>query len=307
MSASRERKPAERVWSRLPAGTERGLREDLSPTDLQSLLLDVSRARAAAVTPARLLHRWRDDRFVHPATTDPRILARATAQLWECLPATVDGVDLSPVAPLGTCAAVASVDQNRIVSTVRGSEVVSDPTNVLALAAAEGRRAGQPRVDLAAAHRVLRGQKFSAPGAQAHFLLFALVSSARDRGSLRTEAELLIDQLHYWELALATLAPGVPATVALTAFDASARPLVADLLTSWSSPTLTAVEDVDRTRAAGYYDPVALRIELAGEEIGDGGFVRWTATLMNDAKERCLISCIAVERLLSRAADPDHG
>ncbi len=32
-------------------------------------------------------------------------------------------------------------------------------------------------------------------------------------------------------------------------------------------------------------------------ELGDGGVTRWTARLMEDAKERCLVSCIATERL----------
>lgn len=32
-------------------------------------------------------------------------------------------------------------------------------------------------------------------------------------------------------------------------------------------------------------------------EIGDGGFVGWTGELIPDAKERCLISCVALERL----------
>ncbi len=304
MSDERERTPAERVWSQLPAESRPGLCADLSPTDLQSLLLDVSHARASAVTPARLMQRWRADRFVRPGDTDPRLLAQATARLWDCLPDAVSGVELSPVAPLGSCSVVAPVDQNLVVSTVRGTEVVSDPTNVLALVAAQRRQAGEARVDLAAAHRVLRGQTVSAPNA-AHFLLFVLVSSARDWGSLRTEAELLVDQLRYWDVALSTLAPGVPATVAVIAFRAAARPLVAEVLTSWSSPTLTVVEDVDRSRAEGYYDPLALRIELGGVEVGDGGFVPWTATLMSDAKERCLISCVAVDRLVSiaRAAD----
>ena len=32
-------------------------------------------------------------------------------------------------------------------------------------------------------------------------------------------------------------------------------------------------------------------------EIGDGGFTDWTAQLNNDAKERCLTSCVSTERL----------
>jgi hypothetical protein len=33
-------------------------------------------------------------------------------------------------------------------------------------------------------------------------------------------------------------------------------------------------------------------------EIGDGGLTDWTAQLAADAKERCLISCVATERWL---------
>ena len=60
-------------------------------------------------------------------------------------------------------------------------------------------------------------------------------------------------------------------------------------------------EDPTRQRARGYYQAGAIRITVDGEpqldEIGDGGFTDWTAELMADKKERCLISCIATERL----------
>ena len=92
--------------------------------------------------------------------------------------------------PLGTCGALGPVDQNRIVSTIRSSEVVSDPTNVLALEAARQRRSTPDDVHLAAHHRVLRAQRFL-PGFSAHFALLALVSSGRDRGSSVTELGLL--------------------------------------------------------------------------------------------------------------------
>jgi hypothetical protein len=39
-------------------------------------------------------------------------------------------------------------------------------------------------------------------------------------------------------------------------------------------------------------------------EIGDGGFTNWTAQLTADAKERCLISCVATERL-TQLAQPE--
>jgi hypothetical protein len=59
--------------------------------------------------------------------------------MWQLLPAEVEGVELSPIAPLGTCSAVGPVSQNRIVSAMRSAEVVSDSTNALAVEAADRR------------------------------------------------------------------------------------------------------------------------------------------------------------------------
>lgn len=298
----RRRRPSERVWARLPAGVREVLVDQLSPTDLQSLLLDVARSRAQVVTPARLRDRWRNDRFVLPGPVDPRRLAETDAALWRLLPEEFEGVTLSPVTPLGTCGAVAPVDQNRILSTVRSTEVVSDATNVLALEAAARRRPGSNPVHLAACHRVLRTQPFPPP-ALAHFELFNLVSSARDRGSARTEAELLTVHLRYWGRVIADRLGG-SARVALTVIDdENLRGRVADTV----RPALTGVTLVDaphRTQGIGYYRSAAFKI-MAGPdgdtEIGDGGFTDWTASLLADAKERCLVSCISTERLTALA------
>jgi hypothetical protein len=66
---------------------------------------------------------------------------------------------------------------------MRGTEVVSDPTNALALECARRLRA-DPRstVRLATSHRCLRAQPFPAlPGYAAHFRLFCLASAAHER------------------------------------------------------------------------------------------------------------------------------
>jgi hypothetical protein len=34
------------------------------------------------------------------------------------------------------------------------------------------------------------------------------------------------------------------------------------------------------------------------DERGDGGVVPWSASLLGDAKERCVVSCVATERLV---------
>jgi hypothetical protein len=49
----------ERVWSRLPEGARAVLESELSPTDLQSLLLSLARTRARRIGPAEALRRWK--------------------------------------------------------------------------------------------------------------------------------------------------------------------------------------------------------------------------------------------------------
>lgn len=291
MGDSNSQRAGRRAWSAVPDGTRDALVDGLSPSDLQTVLLDVSRARAAKVTPARLMQRWQQDRFVQPSTSDPRELVKAQAALWAALPDQFAGVELSPLTPLATCSAVATVDQNKIVSTIRGTEVASDPTNELALEAAVRRRAGEARVDLAACQRVVRAQAVERPGLFAHFQLFALVSSARDTGSGRVEAEMLVDHLRFWQEVL-----GEQARFSFTIF---ARTAVRERIDDTVRPALkvTLTEDAERTQGSNYYTGTAFRIRGGDAELGDGGFTRWTADLLGDAKERCLISCVATERL----------
>ena len=313
MTAATESAAARRVWRQVEAGPRDALEHGLNPADLQTLLLGVSRQRASAVDPARLMSRWQHDRYVRPSNADPRRIWRLEARLWELLPVEFTGIDLSPVAPLAVCSAIAPVSQDLAISTVRGTEVVSDPTNVLALEAAQRRRrdgALGPAVHLACCHPALRGQPFDGPGLFQHFRLFALVSSARDRGSGSTEAALLAAHLGFWTRALGELLPGIPARVSFTVFG---YPPLRERIDDTVLPALGSLpeavmidEDPDRQRARGYYQRGAIRIDVGPPsqllEAGDGGFTDWTAQLLNDAKERCFISCISTERLVAALA-----
>ena len=116
------------------------LAERIPPTDLQSLLLEVYRRRAARVSAADLLTRYAENRFTRPSAVDPVALAALELRAWAGLPEGYQAIELSPLCPLGTNSAIATVDQNKVVTTIRNTEVVSDSTNVLALEAAERRR-----------------------------------------------------------------------------------------------------------------------------------------------------------------------
>jgi hypothetical protein len=172
---------------------------------------------------------------------------------------------------------------------------------VLAVEAAVRRRAGAPRADLAACHRVLRAQPFEGTGLFQHFALFALVSSTRDAGSGRTEAALLTDHLRFWVTALAALVPDVPVRIGVTGYGA---PRVVERFRDTVVPALSPLpgnvtlgEEPDREHGRGYYAGGAVSITAGDVNLGDGGFTTWTAQYAQDAKERCLVSCIATERL----------
>ena len=84
--------------------------------------------------PADLLAQYRRDGFVAPSGLDQRLVNTLDRLALEAAEG-YDAVLLSPVAPLGVNSVVAPTSQDRTVTTTRGSEVVSDPTNVLALEA----------------------------------------------------------------------------------------------------------------------------------------------------------------------------
>ncbi|MGH3390134.1 MAG: hypothetical protein ACRDOO_14795 [Actinomadura sp.] len=302
-------------------GLMSALTERLSPTDLRTLLLAVLRRRAAAVTPGRLLERYERDRFSVPSAVDPLELARLDVLIHERL---ADhgfaGVEPSPVCPLGTNSAVATVDQNKVLTTVRGTEVVADTTNVLALECAVRRRRllradarSRQWIRLGATQRVVRAQAFAVPGLTAHFKLLGLCTAGRDEGSFGFETAALAEQIHLQldvldracELGHRTSA--VRVTVTDLTGGRHRRALserVLDRLAR-AHPSTTFDLDDERSRGRGYYTGGCFEIRATtpdGDElsIGDGGFTTWTADLLSNAKERLLISGLGLEHLCGR-------
>ena len=182
-----------------------GLVEILAGLDasaLASVLLEVSRRRAARVTP-RDLSTAADIPLFRPSAADARLLHRFDAAALAAAPR-FEAQDLAPIGPFGACAALSGIDQNNVLTACRRAEVIADPTLVLALAAAvrrrdpSARRAGPLR--LCASARLVRMQ--SLVGAPVdftpHFRLFALVSAGRDAGEDRFETDALAAHVLAW-------------------------------------------------------------------------------------------------------------
>jgi len=285
------------------------LADELSGADLTTLLLEVFRRRADRLTPAEVMRRYRSDRFVAPAPTGVTAMRRAEDVLLSALPDGFETLVLAPVLPLAAHSAVASVDPRKVIATIRGGEVAADPTNALALEAADRRSralAADPRsttlVRLAATQRVVRAQHFeAAPGRLAHFQLFGLVTAGRDTGGRAFEQRHLAEHLQCAVRAISAVG-AERIEVRLTGLDEASAPILERTREALAGqPGVHVLDDPGRTTGRGYYTGVCFKVyaTIAGEllEIADGGFVDWTAQLTGNRKERLLISGLGVDRL----------
>jgi hypothetical protein len=291
------------------------LTERLQPTDLQSLLIEVARRRAQQRPTAALLADYENDSLVRPSTNNPRRLLEWTQTAYAQLPPDFVPVALSPVAPLGAASIPALVDQNRVLSTTRNNEVLSDSTNVLALEASLRRRRllkANPKsaesVHLATSHRLLRTQQFPGPNSFSHFEAFALCSAGRDTGNLRFELSTLVTHmLFYLRLLDAFLGPEVGLKLAVTDFNANDRTTLLEQQVFApirdAMPRVECTFDDARSSGRNYYVDLCFHIYAVGPEhpyeVADGGVVDWTQTLLNNRKERCVTSGIGSERVCS--------
>ncbi len=286
------------------------LAQRMPATDLQALLLEVARLRASQETPARLIDRYARDPHVAPSPNSPRAMAEIDRLAFEIASPEFEPIELSPVNPLGAVSALTNVSQNKVLATMRGTEVVADATNLLALEVAARRRKDRATdIGLCASHRLLRMQGERGPTTYGHFRIFVVVNGGRDLGSYRFETASLLRHIRFHLRLLDALRQHgfkVGALkVVLTVWDASresaieqdvVRPLQADF------PEVEIAPFPERAAGVNYYRGTAFQIHARdgkGEDhfLVDGGFVDWTQQLLNDKKERLMSSGIGTERL----------
>jgi len=282
-----------RSWVRagLSSAAWDALASGLPASEVWSLLLDVMEARASGRTPASLREQWQNDRFVQPCYLDQRVLHEVDGHLLDAA-AAFEAVELSPVAPLGVCSSIALASQNKIVSTARGTEVVSDPTNVLALECARRLRENSgAHVRLATSHRCVRAQEIpKQPGFAAHFRMFCLASAGHERENRQFTQDALVEHITTHLGALKRLSEHGYAVgehrvrVLATAANAQLADRVAAAVSAASSV------DVQRQELNHpYYDGIRFMIDVRipnGPEIPliDGGAFDWLRKLASNRK-----------------------
>ena len=282
----------------------------LSPSDTHSLMLEWFKRQSEKQPPAVTLKRYRLNRFVKPGALDP--IAYIQQELEILAFAGERGIEpvlLSPAALFASCSSVAPVSQYKILSAVRGTEVLSDPTNMLALYLAEKLDGGEwensdRNLHLCAAHRAVRAQAFSGPHSFAHFGLFAMVSSGLDSGSYRCEWEMLTHQLRFYDAYLrAALGADISILLRSRKGYTDSRGFMERTCEYIKSEFPGMPLEMDTAESDNeYYRGLNFKIEMRVKdeviEIGDGGFVDWTQKLLGCKKERLLISAIGLDRLI---------
>jgi hypothetical protein len=288
--SERKRPSARRHWTAGGIGEEAhaALASGLPPSAVWSLLLDVTAARAARRTPADVLRQWERDGFTRPAPVDQRTLAALDATLLAAAEAFA-AVELSPLAPLGACSVVGLGSQNRIVSALRGTEVVADPTNVLAFECARRlRERSDGVVRLATSHRCVRAQELpKGPGFARHFRMFCLATAGREQEDHGFVVAALAEQIETWLRALARLeAQGYsfPGT-RLVVLASAGRERLAERVTS-------LIRGVPVTRGVldhPYYSGLRFTISTdqlprGGIPLIDGGAFDWLSKLLSNRR-----------------------
>lgn len=277
------------------------------------MLLEVYRERIQQLTCSKILNIYNQNRFVKPAKLNPLTRIDFEKLAFSLLPQEVELLDLSPVTPLGTSSVVANIDQNNILSALRGTEVVSDSTNVLALECARKKKFLTDRrqdITLCSSHRLLRTQLFNEPDCFAHFLILSLATSGKDQGSYKFEYNSLILHLNYYlslienlpKIHLEAIKPRIKLIYYSKPFMTYFKPLISEHFKNKYPQMLIQHEKFRGDQ--NYY--LNLRYQLYASNrhnqeyfLVDGGFTNWMQKLLSNKKERFLISGLGAERLLT--------
>ncbi len=277
--------------------------ESLSVSDLNSIFLELFRKKTSKMSPAHVLDQFTNSRFVLPSDIDP-IEIKETELKWLKIAKTYDfePIILSPLTPIGTSSVLGHVDQNNVISALRGTEVVSDATNVLALKIAEDFKKKQDKslvFRYSTVHRHTRGQAFDNPKFSAHFSNLCLVSGGFDHGNYAFESDQLQEHLSVIYQMLSGYID--KEHIELKIYMKSGSDTFMNKLKAtggiWMNMGYELIED----RKREYYQTVQFKLFVMkdGQEynIADGGFVDWTQKLLGNKKHRCMISGIGIELL----------
>lgn len=277
------------------------LEDGFTGSELNSYLLHLFQQRTVKISPAQLLRQFEENRFVKVSEVNP--LAYKKMEIEWLSYAEQQGYalqTLSPLAPLGTCSVIGEVNQNNVVSASRGTEAVSDATNVLALQIAKEQKSIADKSEIikyATTHRQVRGQAFNNPAFSAHFGVFCMVSGGYDTGSFSFELEQLTDHLQFHFTMLAEKFGQESLSVKF--FLKNQQHPFHDFLNDRLNAFDFTPEIIHENSGGDYYQLIQFKIYLRQQkmeiDLADGGLVDWTQKLLSNKKHRLFISGCGLE------------
>ncbi len=282
----------------------------LSFSEINSLLMDLFSQITENIIPEDILKSYSSNYFVKPSSIDTIDYHKLEVEvLSEAKEEGIIPIILSPLALLGCCSSIATVNQNKIISALRGTEILSDPTNMLAVYIADGLKSGtinrtNNEIHICTTHRLTRVQAQYYPGQVPHFGLFCMVSSGKDTGSYDFERKAIKKHIGLYKTFLEIKFQGkILLEIQHRAGYKDSNGFferISGYIHKEFQDTQIVVTDKDLMNS--YYKGINIKIFLIiGEqtlEIGDAGFVDWTQKLLSSKKERMFISAMALDRLL---------
>ena len=282
------------------------LSNKLSGSELNSLLLEVFERRVMQETPSSLLGKYTKNKLVKPAQLD---FLKFKEEELECCKIVANSsfelIELSPVAQLGTSSIMATVNQKKVLTALRNTEVQSDPTNSIALHYAslkKNNELSEKTYNFSNVSRVIRTQVFSNPNFTPHFPILCLISCGMDTGSFEFEKTEIYKHFVITQDVCKSVF-GVNnlffEIIPCKEYDSNS-PLISNSLSHIKNSGFD-VRIAESDSQNNYYYGMRIKVKIIADgveyEIGDGGLLDWTQKLLANKKERMLTMGLGIQLL----------
>lgn len=283
------------------------LSDQLSGTELNSILLEVYSRRMQRMAPAEVLNQYQQNRFVKPADLPVIETKRMELEILQRFQKfSFEPLELSPVTIQGSCSAVAPADQKKILTALRGTEVLADSTNAIALHVCDLKQKRRlPDITrFCNIQRQIRTQALSGKGFTPHFKIGCLVTCGTDTGNLHFEKtalnehiqamkDLFLDYYKVDEISFRLLSrDGYPEGFLKKTGDHLRQ----------MNPDINLLLTDKPEKEIRYYKGIQYKVDILYNgktyEIADGGFVDWTQRLLQNKKERMLSTGFGFDLML---------
>jgi hypothetical protein len=287
-------------------------------TDLQSLLLELMDKKAFNAGAKEINSILENNPFVEMSKVDQLTFVKFDSLAYNLLPPEYRSVELPPLVPFATNKVLAGISQKRVLSTMRNSEVISDPTTALALYCAK-ERADKIRkfskdselVAMATSQRAVRQDPVKKEEYSQHFRTFTIGVAGRDVGFEKFEKENLKKHLGFFLSLMEKLNESGDyvideITVTLSDVDKKQPELLSmikdTVVKELSEAFPRVIFKFDLDRKSDYYKNLCYGISAKNKNgelvsVAGGGMTDWTEILVESKKEKLLVGSIGSETL----------